>query len=476
MAGLREPVRPNPLLHEFRGARTGKRKLAVSKTGDKPLLLSTLGNLGWPIISGIALCVGFFALLHAGALDPICGSYTPLLHRYFAGHWVEYVETAMLCIGLSALAIKLAWVVKQFPSLDLIRLQAPERRALTLADASHQLDLLDELAARLKHTYLARRLREALESVERNQSAVGLDDELKYLADLDAGRAHESYALVRIVIWATPMLGFLGTVIGITMALGELSPEALVRTPEQAMEGLLGGLSVAFDTTAVALCISIALMFFQFLIDRIESQLLEAVETRAREDLIGRFEQLGMSGDPHVASIERMSRSVLQATERLVERQSQIWQGTIEAAHERWGRLVDEAGGTIQASLAQGLDASIRQHADQLAAAHKTIADDAARSTLRLHEALTENARLMQSQQSELIRQGQVMTRAVEATGEVLKLEQALNDNLQALAGAKNFEDTVMSLAAAIHLLNTRLARAPQEGRVALQDAPERAA
>jgi hypothetical protein len=37
-------------------------------------------------------------------------------------------------------------------------------------------------------------------------------------------------------------------------------------------------------------------------------------------------------------------------------------------------------------------------------------------------------------------------------------LEQKLNDNLQALAGSKNFEDTVMSLAATIHLLNSRLA------------------
>jgi hypothetical protein len=39
----------------------------------------------------------------------------------------------------------------------------------------------------------------------------------------------------------------------------------------------------------------------------------------------------------------------------------------------------------------------------------------------------------------------------------VTQLQQALNQNLHALAGAKNFEDTVMSLAAAIHLLNARL-------------------
>jgi hypothetical protein len=171
-----------------------------------------------------------------------------------------------------------------------------------------------------------------------------------------------------------------------------------------------------------------------------------------------------------VASIERMSRSVVKGTEQLVERQTQLWQGAMNQAQERWGKLVDDAGGVLQSSLAAALGDSIRQHAEQLSAAHKIIADDAARSTLRLHESLTENARLMQAQQSELIRQGEVMSRAMQATGEVIKLEQALNDNLRALAGARNFEDTVMSLAAAIHLLNTRLGRSPHEGRVTLQE------
>ena len=48
------------------------------------------------------------------------------------------------------------------------------------------------------------------------------------------------------------------------------------------------------------------------------------------------------------------------------------------------------------------------------------------------------------------------MREVVEATGEVVKLEKALNENLSALAGKHNFEETVMSLAATIHLLNSR--------------------
>jgi biopolymer transport protein ExbB/TolQ len=442
----------------------------VSKPNDKPALWAAVRNLGWPILWGVALCFAFFFLLHTGLLAPVIGSYEAFCRRYFAGHWVEYVETAMFCIGLAALAIKLANVVMQFPLLSHLAIQSPRGALISIADATRQLDRLDELPARLRNSYLGRRLRDALETVERNQSADKLDDELKYLADLEAGRAHESYALVRIVIWATPMLGFLGTVIGITMALGELSPQALVQTPDQAMEGLLAGLSVAFDTTAVALSFSIALMFVQFLVDRIEGHLLEAVETRAMEELIGRFEQVGGSGDPHVATIERMSRAVVKASEQLVERQTELWQHTIQAAHDRWARLVNDAGGTLQDSLAAALSDSIRQHAEQLSAAHKIIANDAAQSTMRLHDALTENARLMQAQQAELLRQGDVMARAVEATGDVIKLEAALNDNLRALAGARNFEDTVMSLAAAIHLLSTRLGTTPLEGRVTLQE------
>ena len=58
-----------------------------------------------------------------------------------------------------------------------------------------------------------------------------------------------------------------------------------------------------------------------------------------------------------------------------------------------------------------------------------------------------------------------MLGRAVEATGEVIRLEDALNRNLTALAGAKHFEQTVISLAAAIHLLNARLAETATNAR-----------
>jgi hypothetical protein len=319
------------------------------------------------------------------------------------------------------------------------------------------MDDLAGLSLIVRRSYLGRRLMDALEFVHRKGSADGLDDELKYLADLDAARQQESYGLVRIITWATPMLGFLGTVIGITRALGDLDPQQLATDIQLAMEGLLAGLYVAFDTTALALSLSIVLMFIQFLIDRVETQLLSAVDLRVNEQLVGRFQSLGGSHDPHLASVQRMSEQVLAASQQLVERQAEVWRGTIDAAHARWSELLDANGKLLEQSLAGALEQSLEKHAAAMSRIDGEASDRARARWEQLQVALSDNARTMQKQQAEMVKQGEVMTQAVQATGEVIQLEQALNRNLKALAGSKNFEDTVMSLSAAIQLLSTRL-------------------
>jgi hypothetical protein len=73
---------------------------------------------------------------------------------------------------------------------------------------------------------------------------------------------------------------------------------------------------------------------------------------------------------------------------------------------------------------------------------------------------------MMKTQQQEMNRQSELLLQVVHATGDVVQLEQALNANLATLAGAKNFEDTVMSLSAAIHLLTTRINGPPDSTAV----------
>lgn len=434
---------------------------------ERNSMVAMLSSFGWPLLVGLAACMVFYAAVFQGVFG------TEFIRRYFATHPVSFAATGMFFVGLAALLLKFANLIGQFMALPTIGFGVDRSGSVPLEQCGEMLDQLDELPAPARRSYFGRRLRDALEYVERRATAEGLDEELKYLSEMDAARQYDSYALSRIIIWATPMLGFLGTVIGITQALGDLDPRVLASDIQTAMEGLLAGLYVAFDTTALALSLSILLMFLQFFVDQVESQLLSLVDTRVSEELVGCFVAVGGSKDPHVLSIQRMASEVIQASEKLVHKQSEIWQQTIEAAQQTWSATVRESGDQIRGSLGNAMDEALSSFAERIANTQQEAADQAGRRWEQWQTVLSQNARMLQSHQQELARQGEVMARVMEATGDVIKLETSLNQNLKSLAGAKNFEDTVMSLAAAIHLLNTRLG-VPEAEAPGIELAPKR--
>ena len=235
------------------------------------------------------------------------------------------------------------------------------------------------------------------------------------------------------------------------------------------MEGLLSGLYVKFDTTALALSFTMLLMFIQFLIDRMETQVLEAVDERTSDELLGRFEVVGTASDPHVQSVERIAHAVVRSTEQLVARQAELWQQTIAAAHDQWQRVSHKTTEQMQTALAAALSQSLGQYAAQLAKSEQTSAEQLQLRWEQWQTALSQNARLLHAQQQEMVKQGELMTQAIRVAGDVVQLEKALNQNLSALAGSKNFEDTVMSLAATIHLLNARLGKLTETPHVELK-------
>ncbi len=238
-------------------------------------LSSVVGQIGWSVLAGLAVTVVVYLLVLRGPL------HHDLAVRYLTSHPVSYCATAMFFIGLVALASKLRQVMREYASLDRIELESDDSGPSDSPSVQDWLARLAELPSALRHTLLARRLHRALEYVRDRGSADGLDDELRYWSEADAALQQESFALVRILIWATPMLGFLGTVIGITAALGNLDGAELATNAKAAMDKLMAGLYVAFDTTALALTLSILLMFFQFLVDRLETELLSAVVSNA---------------------------------------------------------------------------------------------------------------------------------------------------------------------------------------------------
>lgn len=422
----------------------------MSPNTQRNSLRAAIGSLGWPLIVGAASCSMFYVLILRGPLQ------SDLLVRYFTAHPVSYAATALVFIGLASLMFRLWDILGQYFSLNTASLPELIPGGQPIKDASDLLDDLEDWPARLQRSYFGRRIRDSLDFVERTGSSEGLRDELKFLNDAAEEEQHESYSLARIVIWATPMLGFLGTVIGITTALGSLDSAELAASPKTAMDKLLSGLYVAFDTTTLALSLSLISMFVKFFVERLETNLLRVVEHKTDQEIIGRFDAPS-SYDPNVVAIRRMAEEVVDSTEQLAIRQAEIWQASIEAAHGQWSELVGTAGDELQDSLAQSLRDSLSELREELKQSNETMTKSSTEQWERWQAALNDSTSAMREQQEEMVKQGVVMNKALEATSDVIKLETALNQNLRSLAGAKHFEDTVMSLSAAIHLLNSRL-------------------
>jgi biopolymer transport protein ExbB/TolQ len=226
-------------------------------------------------------------------------------------------------------------------------------------------ELIGRMSRHRLNDYRQQRLIAAARYVEQTGSAERLDDELKYLADIDAQRQSDGFAFVRILIWAIPMLGFLGTVLGITQALGsiEVGPG---NDFQQMMTGLRTGLYVAFDTTAQALSFSIALMFVQFVVVRCETQLLDQVDRQVRHDLAGWFEWGSGDGDHYVRTVQRIGRSILAATHQMSQTQIELWKRSIEAAQQAWVETIQGNHELIQHNLSDAIESSVERMAQRL--------------------------------------------------------------------------------------------------------------
>jgi biopolymer transport protein ExbB/TolQ len=295
-------------------------------------VINIVWNLGWPLLWGSVLSITFYEFLNG----PLDSENHPLLHRYFLGHPIAVATTVMFFIAMAALILRgvnllgqqLVLSTFKFPEIDAQWKQEDREQA------SELLLQTESWSPRVITSYLGTRLTDLLEMIRSTGTAATLGDEMKYASERDADRQYEGASLVRIIIWATPMLGFLGTVMGITQALGDLAGQQIGDDLNGAMQGLFSGLYVAFDTTAVALTLSIVLMFCQFMSDQLESQILSDVDQQVEDALRSRF-----SGNK-----DRASDSWSVVVEEMVKGQASQWSDAITVIQKQWQQWTAQQG------------------------------------------------------------------------------------------------------------------------------------
>jgi len=435
--------------------------------------ISVLPSLIIPICLGLTLFTCLLAMIRHGVLE------NEIALRYLTGHPISELSVAMFLIGASSLLMIAINIFSQFASERDLRFTPlsdsdfPDASKTDDEEAAVALgqQLLDYPQSVQSH-YLWQRLTNSLLYVYRNGSAAGVDDEVKHLAELDFDQQQQRYSLVRILIWATPMLGFLGTVLGISQALGGISVGA-DNDFESMMNGLRGSLYVAFDTTALALTLSMVLMFAQFLVDRFETQLLAVVDQRTRSEIYRQFESA--SGSTDEDSVERLGQHLLLATREMMMTQTDIWKRTISSAEQAWASSLTETSERVRSSWAESVESTVAQLTEGIDRSVAQADESMSRRWKQWQVMLSDNARLMSQQQQELAAQTTSLQSLVGKTQNEHAAADALQGALKAIATTEKLTTAIDSLSQRVDKLSVAPATGPskKDSRVASKVMPE---
>jgi biopolymer transport protein ExbB/TolQ len=101
------------------------------------------------------------------------------------------------------------------------------------------------------------------------------------VADAEGERLESELSMVRYIAWAIPSIGFIGTVRGIGEALGQAH-----KAVEGEISGVTQSLGVAFNSTFIALLISIVLMFVLHQVQLQQERLVLDTESYLDRNLI----------------------------------------------------------------------------------------------------------------------------------------------------------------------------------------------
>jgi hypothetical protein len=422
---------------------------------------------------GLPLAAAVLGFIHFGPLKD-----SPY-RRYFI-HPVECVEVVLFCCAVTALGGKLWRYRRERAVCRTPILPAWNGQPVPVSEASPLLEGLGKVPRRWRDTYLVQRLTAALDFVCHRGSADGLDDQLRALLDNDSIALEGSYALTRFITWAIPILGFLGTVLGITGAISGVTPEVL----EKSLSTVTDGLALAFDTTALGLALTMVTMFCSFVVERAEQNLLETVDRQVERDLAHRFERAGAESGDFAAASRQQTQVLIKAMEQLVQRQAEVWAKTFEKTSQQQTRAAELQQSQLTQGLKTALEATLDSHQRRLSALEKQALDQGAGVMERIAALATAIRDTGREQRDALAKITASLAAPLDALAKIqegekqlIRLQEALNQNLTALAGAGAFEQAVNSLTAAIHLLTARTApRGPFPSESPLRKGPEKEA
>ncbi|MDR0993929.1 MAG: MotA/TolQ/ExbB proton channel family protein [Verrucomicrobiota bacterium] len=268
----------------------------------------------------------------------------------------------------------------------------------------------------------------------------------------DTGMSDLTYTLARTMIWAIPIFGFIGTVQGLSSAVGGfadfLSGAADLSAIKGAIADVTIGLGVAFDTTFLALVLVMIVQFPLASVMRRESSFFGEIDIYLDEHFISRLP----SAEQQPVVIENLEDSIEAAFRRYIpdpDRYEEVFTESIEKA----GAVVEKQFEGLTAKYVEArkeaTDAEIRGLAEALENAHikaSELAREYAHSADGIQTALQSSLEKAADAAAGVTRQVASIADLGTQIRELLQVEQAMEKALSGISQSASFQQTLTQL------------------------------
>lgn len=283
---------------------------------------ATPTDVNMPVSGAIA---GALTVLFYYAIGgPFVDSYAANL---FIDHgWVPYAIFFLGSWAFTILVFKAVLLRMQARALQMELLPKKLGDRISPQNAMKFGRYIQSIARSSSRDFLVDRILRAVMFYEARENAQDVVEHLDIGAQADANAVESSYTMIRVFVWAIPILGFIGTVLGISAAVASFSVNTQTAVDLVAMKSSISlvtqGLGVAFDTTLLGLVVSILIMLPAAYIQKTEEDFLASVSEYCNQHLVSRLDDRypGGAGDRGVTDTVDLLRDILGSLKSIEQR------------------------------------------------------------------------------------------------------------------------------------------------------------
>ena len=245
----------------------------------------------WFALLATALITGgfFIALCHVPASFRSTKAIAMILER----GWTPYAMVALFVMAMMILFIKWRKLAFQKKAFMIELIPVGNNFALTSDTALDVIKTLNESVDDPKRFVLFNRIERALLNLKNVGNVSDVSEMLRAQAENDESHMDSSYGILSGIIWVIPILGFIGTVVGLSGAIGGfgsvLNTDATVSSLRESLAPVTSNLGIAFDTTFVALILAMVVQMIMTVLRKQEELFLDACRDYAHINVISRL-------------------------------------------------------------------------------------------------------------------------------------------------------------------------------------------